>query len=104
MTTKANTRKVGDRRVIHSKELHRRRLAGTWDDEQSRLLYLINDCVPEEGEHSQSHPDFVRWRQNLLMVQAAKSLMITCQRRGITVDHVQLSMGEQHCAWTGKDF
>lgn len=87
-------------KVIHSREYYRRIMAGEFPRTgKAPQGYIVNDCVPQEGVHDTMHPDYVAWEIRNRMIEAAHAFFATAQRRGITIDYLQLSIGERHEAW-----
>lgn len=90
-------------KVVHSKEAFRRFRDGEWMGHKLPPNYVINDIVPEQGEFPDTYPPYVDFMARTKMLEAARSLMVTAKRRGITIDYLQLSRDGIKMGWRGED-
>lgn len=90
-----------DHKVIHSKEYYRRFQLGEFTSPRDAEVkgYVVDDCVPDTGEHSPDLPVYRETLRKRSMVEAARSMFITAQRRGLTIEQLTLASGETHMSW-----
>lgn len=93
-----------DHKIIHSKEYYRRFQLGEFKSprDAEKKGYVVDDCVPDTGEHSPELPAYKDALRKRSMVEAARSMFITAQRRGLTIEHLTLVSGATKMAW-GKE-
>lgn len=82
--------------VMHSMEYLRRMKL-----EEDMTGIIIADCVPQTGVHDTTHPAYVEWENNRIMVQVAEATIKTAEKRGVRVVLLTLERGDIRRSWTG---